>query len=169
MDYRTDSHGIRVDMKYLRTLSILLPLCLSACHQASDEFLQERAEQLCKANDCCADEELYYTDARYPDNQCVEHELDVLAECPDKCEYDEDAALKCIRAIRGIKLECDMSDDRFKDCKNVFTCEDPGDQEACNAKPIEKDVTSSCSVTGDSSPGLAWAILLLFGIRRQRC
>lgn len=153
----------------MRTTIIVLFCSVTGCYADADYFNERRAHHVCKANKECADEATFSPGHWF--SGCKEEEEARFAECPAVCSYDQDAAQRCMRAMRQLKRECSLGaldNGDLKACGRVYTdCEfDEETPSDCDATPVENPGDHSCSVgrRGESW----WMILLLFALRRRR-
>jgi MYXO-CTERM domain-containing protein len=172
VDPRAAGDDYPLEMRWTLLCGLAL---LGACYGDPDRFNRKEATLLCDLQDKCDDFEFHLDEV--PGQSCEDTREEQLASCTDVCEYDEDAAADCARALRkalrpGIGgPDCGLHDGALAICSLVYTeCRPlPEEQLACEVP--EPEFVGDCSVESDAprSSALAWlGLVALLRYRRRR-
>lgn len=154
----------------MRSAVLLALSLLGACIDDPQQFNERQAEQLCKLESKCGDWD--YDSGEAQDGSCRDNRMETLDRCAEICDYDNDAAVLCVRALtRALRPalfgpDCALEDEDLAACDQVYVnCKpSPSEQVHCPLPYAE----SSCAVGGAAPPTLALLLLLPWLARRRR-
>ncbi len=145
---------------------------LGACYGDADRFNERQAGLLCRLQEKCTDVDFGVGAAN--GQSCETNRVEELSQCTAACDYDPDAARRCIRGIKKALPPnffgdgCDFEDATLDACAEVYTnCTPTFDDEpelSCDVPPPE---LLGCAVAGTTAT--PWPLVVIaLGARRRR-